>query len=393
MEDSREKEDGHNIPAAKPSKTSKKKRKQQDKGAPRRPLSAYNIFFQEQRALILQQKEAGVTPDDLKETIRISVAQFEQEGHKKPAVGRKRRKPGLFETMARTIADRWKNISGDELAKYTEKAEAERQRYREETAIYHRKLIKKSLAASKMFGAHDSTHAPTDTLVTGVANPSAAGNGYAASSPMPSISPSVAQWNQNTQLGPVGAFSNAQLGFPFLAQVRIGLVHCKHDRFSPQFATAKSAAPGSATTGSRDVSDAADIHATQRFVQWSAVLPRFCSRASPTKRSWLLSPFYHWSDNDVLNRIPSVVSSSFIHADLAARLFRCKWWRCRARVGSTRGGASTSDATASSAAPATASPPSRISTSVPTTAISTPAVTSTRGYERLPPSSLRGRPA
>lgn len=110
-------------------------------------------------------------------------------------------------------------------------------------------------------------------------------------------------------------------GFLSLHRYELGLFQCKHDRFSSQFATAESAAPGSATTGSRDVSDAADIHATQRFVQWSAVLPRFCSRASPTKRSWLLSPFYHWSDNDVLNRISSVVSSSFIHADLAARLF------------------------------------------------------------------------
>lgn len=98
--------------------------KKQKKPRPRRPLTAYNLFFKDERARILaevQQEEDDVDPHTSLDTKRL----------------RRRRPHGKvgFEEMAKTIGKRWKAISPERKAYYDAKARAEQERYREELAL------------------------------------------------------------------------------------------------------------------------------------------------------------------------------------------------------------------------------------------------------------------
>jgi hypothetical protein len=88
---------------------------------PRRCLSAYNLFFKKCRAEIVA--ERAISKEPLPST-------------------------GLFESMAKTIASRWKNIAPEELQKFTLLAKEDSIRYRSEMEIYNRKAAEdKSMAA------------------------------------------------------------------------------------------------------------------------------------------------------------------------------------------------------------------------------------------------------
>lgn len=92
---------------------------------PRRPLSAYNFYFKNQRALILEERERDPS---LKEA-DVSKIQSTTSA---------RRTPGLFASMAKTIAQRWKAIAPKELEKYKRLAEDDKKRYKEEIASYNK---------------------------------------------------------------------------------------------------------------------------------------------------------------------------------------------------------------------------------------------------------------
>ena len=91
---------------------------------PRRPLSAYNLFFRDQRTLIMAERNQG-------------LSQARASG-------------GLFESMAKTIAARWKEISKTDLEKYSKLANQDTLRYREQMAQYNKKFVEdKSIAAKR----------------------------------------------------------------------------------------------------------------------------------------------------------------------------------------------------------------------------------------------------
>lgn len=91
---------------------------------PTRPLSAYNYFFREQRVVWLESK-----PDVLDKT---KSYQPEPDGRKV--------KSRLFETMAKEIARRWKEIPPSIRQRYVELAEADMKRYRAELEEYQNKI-------------------------------------------------------------------------------------------------------------------------------------------------------------------------------------------------------------------------------------------------------------
>ena len=99
----------------------KPRKKQKDK--PKRPLSAYNIFFKEERQRILED-----IPD--KEAV---------DGQKKPMKRKGKKTPHGkidFQSLAKTIGKRWQELSEEELEVYKHKSEADKLRYKKEMEQY-----------------------------------------------------------------------------------------------------------------------------------------------------------------------------------------------------------------------------------------------------------------
>ena len=114
---------GEDHPEAGGKATPKKKRKspanpwKKPKDMPKRPLSAYNLFFRDERASILAERE------------KIKAEVEAQE--KADAGGRKTKaKKGMgFANLAKTISSKWNTLSQETKAPYEEQAAKEKARY------------------------------------------------------------------------------------------------------------------------------------------------------------------------------------------------------------------------------------------------------------------------
>lgn len=157
------KTEGTSVAEGKPMKAAKatgsRKAKVKKPGMPRRPLSAYNLFFKEERARLLAERDAQHRDSDEKQ--------------------------GLFETMAKTVAKRWKEISPERMRRYQEEAMLDSARYRREMEEYsQRSLVDRGFAE------------PVDD---------SASDGSWDSSSIPRMMPSSANADNAGALGPVGA--------------------------------------------------------------------------------------------------------------------------------------------------------------------------------------------
>lgn len=117
-------------------KTPRKKRKKKPKDCPRRPLSAYNFFFKDERKKILDaipySKARKKSEDD---KVRESIT---WPGKKRPPHG----KIG-FENLAKVIGERWKHVDSTRLKYYKDLATKDLQRYAEEMRLYEEKQVAK----------------------------------------------------------------------------------------------------------------------------------------------------------------------------------------------------------------------------------------------------------
>lgn len=114
------------LPAKRPSK-----KKPKDK--PKRPLSAYNFFFKEEREKILK---VVLGDDDNDKTVNDP----ESEDYLDTEALKRLRKEGgkvSFEEMGKLIGQRWKKIDPDRLTKFSEMATDDTERYKKEMAEYN----------------------------------------------------------------------------------------------------------------------------------------------------------------------------------------------------------------------------------------------------------------
>ena len=142
-----------NMVATSQDKEKKIKKKPKDK--PKRPLSAYNIFFKEERNRILE-----ALP----------------EGDPKPenAGGRKRKKKPHgkigFESLAKVIGQRWQELTADQVDYYKKKAEADMLRYKSEMEKYvtSNNEVNKGKDVDDFDGGADPLAGGVDTALAGV---------------------------------------------------------------------------------------------------------------------------------------------------------------------------------------------------------------------------------
>mmetsp|Transcript_30324 Transcript_30324/g.50383 ORF Transcript_30324/g.50383 Transcript_30324/m.50383 type:complete len:291 (-) Transcript_30324:263-1135(-) len=124
-------DDGNYKPKEKPHVV-KRPTKKKPKDKPKRPLSAYNFFFKEEREKILK----IVLADDPSELQKDPEADdyLDEE-----TLGRLKKDGGKvsFEEMGKIIGQRWKNIDPDRLSKYSELASEDTERYKTEMQDYN----------------------------------------------------------------------------------------------------------------------------------------------------------------------------------------------------------------------------------------------------------------
>lgn len=111
-------DDDDKVVAAKGKTAMRKKRRNKPKDYPKRPLSAYNVFFKETREEIIATN---------------SNEEGEKRDHKLD-----------FQAMAKEIASRWKNLDKKERDRVEKLAKKDMLRYRDEVKVYEEEMVKKN---------------------------------------------------------------------------------------------------------------------------------------------------------------------------------------------------------------------------------------------------------
>ena len=132
------KEEGDYVAPKSPSKipvSSRRPSRKKPKDKPKRPLSAYNYFFKEEREKILKLLEGDKevendpsTDDYISEAELEKLRKNDKDGtHKSPK----------FEELGKLIGTRWKALPPDRLTRYSELASEDTERYRKEMTAYN----------------------------------------------------------------------------------------------------------------------------------------------------------------------------------------------------------------------------------------------------------------
>jgi hypothetical protein len=110
----------------------KRPTKKKPKDKPKRPLSAYNFFFKEEREKILKVVAGDENDENLNKPDGVDYVDEVQLGKLKKDGGKV-----SFEEMGKLIGMRWKSIQPDRLKRYAESAAEDTERYKKEMAAYN----------------------------------------------------------------------------------------------------------------------------------------------------------------------------------------------------------------------------------------------------------------
>lgn len=140
--------------------TGKGSRPKKPKDMPKRPLSAYNIFFKEERAKILndipaplgypgpeEQPEGEGNKSDKNSDAHPNGGEGSAgQGEDKQRQSSRQRAPHGkigFENLAKTIGRRWKSLASDRLEHYKKLADEDMERYKAAMDVYHQTQAEK----------------------------------------------------------------------------------------------------------------------------------------------------------------------------------------------------------------------------------------------------------
>ena len=104
------------------------------KDKPKRPLSAYNIFFKEERQRILE-TITQASPSSSSDKDNIDKTEDSSSNNNRKRKKSPHGKIG-FENLARTIGQRWQQLSEDQVEYYKTQAATDMSRYKAEMEIY-----------------------------------------------------------------------------------------------------------------------------------------------------------------------------------------------------------------------------------------------------------------
>lgn len=117
---------------------------------PRRPPSAYNLFFRQEREKVKREIESGCPPADFLQNYKVALGRL--QGKTKPA---------QFQATTSTVARRWKELSIDERLKYEQMARAEMLVYKERKIESQEKLMLECKEAVAAAAAQQTTTSST----------------------------------------------------------------------------------------------------------------------------------------------------------------------------------------------------------------------------------------
>lgn len=134
-----------------------------NKDKPKRPLSAYNIFFKEERQRILDSIPESVVPP-------VDESSSSSSSDNKPKRKRAHKPHGKigFEDLAKQIGERWKGLDSASVDYYRELADEDSARYRAEMEVYLTKKQQQQISeSSSVISDSDSdSHGASSSSIT-----------------------------------------------------------------------------------------------------------------------------------------------------------------------------------------------------------------------------------